>query len=161
MTKETRDTVGKISLDLMQKTPESTDPIELERAMQEKYIDELIACVETHKKIFPANFFIIVITKNERLMPNVFRNYFFARLTCPTPDYDQSVFSYNKEHDVIEYVWTIPSQDACIHLKKHALEVHPSEKELLFCVLKFADGTLYKLAKSLNGEAETTPLIIS
>lgn len=155
-----KETVGKISSDLLQKTPESTDPIEIERAMQENYLDELKACVEKHLTIFSDNFFIVVITKNERLMPNVFRNYFFARQTCPTPDYDQTVFLYNRPLDQIEYIWTIPSQEASHHLKENALQVHPSERGLLDFVLQFADGSLYKLAKKLNGEEITSSLLI-
>lgn len=155
----TRDTVGKISLDLQQKQPETHDPIALERAMQEDYIKNLVECVEKHTQIFSNNFYVVVITKNEKLMPNVFRNYFSARESCPTPDYDQSVFRYNKQAEELEYIWSIPSRDACHHLKDNALEVHSDEKELLHFVLQFADGTLYKLAKKLNGEEIDTPFL--
>jgi hypothetical protein len=147
-----RETVGKISSDLIIKTPESQSPIELEKAMQENYLKELIQAVQSHKSSFPADFFIIVITKNEKLMPNVFRNYFMGRISCPTPDYDQTVFRYNSKLEQIEYIWTIPSRDACIHLREHALEVVESERPLLKFVLDFADGTLMKLANKLNGD---------
>ena len=45
-----RDTVGKISSDLLNKTPYSNDPIEIERAMHEDYVKNVTACVETAKK---------------------------------------------------------------------------------------------------------------
>lgn len=154
-----RDTIGKISGDLSQKAPESRSPIEIQRAMQSEYLEELKKCVTEHKPLIQGDFFIIVITKNERLMTNVFRNYFFARKTCPTPDYDQSVFVYRRQDDELHYIWTIPSQDASHHLKDNALLVAPEERELLRFVMEFADGTLYKLAKKLNGEEEKSPLI--
>lgn len=151
-------TVGAVAVDLMQKTPESRDPIEMQKAMQEDYVKELVGCVEKHKKSIIGNFFVVVLTKNERLLPNVFRNYFFARSTCPTPEYDQSVFRYDRAGECIEYLWTVPSKDACYHLKDNALRVE--EKELLHFVFQFFDGTLYNLSKKLNGEEEKTPLII-
>jgi hypothetical protein len=158
--KKKKETVGAVALDLMQKTPESRDPIEIQKAMQEDYLKELVTCVDIHKPLLLGNFFIVVITKNEKLMPNVFRNYFSARQSCPTPDYDQSVFKYDRSDDCIEYIWTIPSKDACYHLKDNALLVAPQERQLLKFVLEFADGTLYKLCKKLNNEEEKSPFIV-
>jgi hypothetical protein len=153
-------TVGTISSELMVKEPESTDPIELERSMQEKYMDNLVQCVEDARKIHFGNFYVVVLTKRERLMPNVFRNYFLPRLTCPTPDYDQAVFYFDVSAESITYLWSIPSQDTCHYLKDNALYVAPEEKQLLQFVLDFADGTLFKKAKILNGEKElATPLL--
>ena len=54
-----RDTVGKISSDLLNKTPYSNDPIEIERAMHEDYVKNVTACVETAKKNFFGDFFVI------------------------------------------------------------------------------------------------------
>lgn len=155
-----KETVGKVASDLMQKAPESRNPMEIQREMQKEYIDELIKCVNDHKSKYHGNFFIVVITKNEKLMPNVFRNYFFARQTCPTPDYDQSVFRYVRADEAIDYIWTIPSRDTCHHLKENALYVAPEERELLSFVLQFSDKTLYKLAKKLNKEEEKSNLIV-
>lgn len=149
-----KETVGKVATDLMQKTPDSRDPIELAREMQKEYMKNLMETVNTGKGKWDTDFFVIVITKNEKLLHNVFRNYFFPRLTCPTPDYDQSVFWYKKADEELHYVWTIPSRDASFHLKDNALVVDPSEKLLLNFVLQFEDGTLYKLSKKLNKEEE-------
>lgn len=155
-----RETMGKIASDLMQKTPESRDPVEIGRAMQENYINELISCVENNKKRYIGNFFIVVLTKNEKLLPNVFRNYFLARSTCPTPNYDQSVFKFNSESEAIEYVWSIPDRNVCFYLRENKIYVHPSERQLLQFVLDFSDGTLRRLCKKLNKEEEESNLII-
>ena len=147
-----KETVGKIASELLQKKPESQDPIELEREMQKDYLDNLIQCIDEHKKDFAGDFYVVVITKNEKLMPNVFRSYFFPRNTCPTPDYDQTLYKYKAAFEQLEYIWTIPSKDTCLHLKDNALQVHESERELLKFVLDFADGSLYKLCRKLNNE---------
>lgn len=156
----TRQTAGKLASDLMLKSPDSTDPIEIQRKMQEEYMKELLDCVDAGYKKYPGNFFIVVETKNEKLLPNVFRNYFINRQTCPTPNYDQSVFRYNREAGQIEYIWTVPSRDASHHLKDNMLIVAKEERDLLNFVLKFDDGTLYKICKKFNNEKDETPELI-
>ena len=101
-------TVGQVSLELSQKAPESRDPIELQREMHKDYVKNVIECIERSKKDFSKDFFVVVITKRERLMENVLRNYFTSRLSCPTPDYDQTVYKYHVKTDEIDYLWSIP-----------------------------------------------------
>lgn len=156
----TKKTVGAYAQELLQKTPESQDPIELEHAMQEEYMKELHKCIDDSYSFYENIFYVTVITKAEKLMPNVFRNYFFARRTCPTPEYDQSVYRYNKELGRIEYLWTVPAKDVCYHLKENASHVVQSERMLLEFVLKFLDGTLLKIAQQNNKEESSTNIII-
>jgi hypothetical protein len=152
---DARRTVGQEALELFQKGPQEVSPVALQREMTRDYYQNLIDCTLNNRQKFKGKFFIIVITKNERLLPNVFRNYFFARRTCPTPDYDQSVFRYNNLLEEVEYLWTIPSQDACYHLLDNINEVHRDEHELLSFVIDFKKGKLFQLAKKLNGERDT------
>ena len=147
-----KETVGKIAVDLMSKPQESLSPIELEREMQSEYMTHLMDCIDAHYSLFSGDFFVQVITKNEKLLPNVFRNYFAARRSCPTPDYDQSVYKYNREKGTVEYIWTIPSKDSCYHLLEHANEVVAEERQLLSFVAMFANGELAKVCMKLNGE---------
>lgn len=147
-----RETIGKISSDLIIKAPETFDPIELEREMHKEYDMNFVACIQSSKKVFPGNFYVVVITKKEPLMQNVIRNYFFGRNTCPAPDYDQTVYSYDARKEEFKFLWVIPSKDACLYLKDNALQVAPEERDLLKFVLDFADGTLYTLCRQLNGE---------
>lgn len=148
----TRDTVGKISSALLQKQPESNDPIELQRKMQEDWCNQIDICIANHMDTFATDFYVVIITKRERLMPNVYRNYFCARSSCPTPDYDQTVYKFHKQDNLIEYIWTVPDKETCLHLKENALMIHPEEKELLGFIMDFADGTLFKRALELNGD---------
>lgn len=147
-----RDTVGKASYDLLQKSPDSRDPIELEREMHKEYEDHVFQAVSRGKQDFIGDFYIVVITKKERLMQNVLRNLFTARQSCPTPDYDQAVYKFHRTDEMIEFLWVIPSKDTCEHLRDHALEVVPSEHALRDFVLSFYDGSLLTKAKQLNGE---------
>lgn len=152
-----RRTVGQEAIDIFQKGEKESSPIELQREMQREYYQNLIDCALNNRRKYAGRFFIVVLTKNEKLLPNVFRNFFFARDTCPTPDYDQSVFKYDHREEEIHYLWTVPSQDACIHLMNNALLVVPEERQLLQFVQDFESGALYKIAKKFNKEKEKTP----
>lgn len=152
ITKTTKDTVGKQSLELLNKEPDTLDPIELERSMQEEYLSNLLECVSIHRQVFPSSFFIQVLTKNEKLLPNVFRNYFSARLSCPTPNYDQTVYRYNNELERIEYIWTIPAREVCYYLLHNKNLVVKEEQQLLQFVIDFDKGDLYRKALEYNNE---------
>jgi len=151
----TRETVGKIATELKQQAVSNTHSAH--EQMQECLTDydaHINQCLNDHKAKFPGDFYVVVITKKERLLDNVLRNYFTARLSCPTPDYDQTVYKYTRHDDSLEFLWVIPSKDACLMLKENFLLIPQEERGLLKYVLDFADGTLFKLAKKLNGEED-------
>ncbi len=152
-------TVGDYAQELQQKTPDSRDPIELQREMQKDFEANIFQAVLDGKRKYFTNFFVIVITKKERLMHNVLRNYFTTRTSCPTPDYDQAVYFYNRTDDSIEFLWVLPSKDTCELLRDHALEVVPAERELRDFVLSFYDDTLLHKAKQYNNEQKRSPLL--
>ena len=132
---ERKKTIGSLARESMQQEQETRDPIELQRELQKEYIDELAACVEANQDDYDGNFFVVVITKKEPTMKNVLRNYFFARQSCPTPDYDQAVYWYHEEAGTLEYLWCIPDRETAMILKDNALRVVPEERGLLQHVL--------------------------
>lgn len=145
-----RDTVGKIATDLSQKEPDTRDPIELEREIHKEYENNIIECIKRAKKEVDGDFYVVVSVKKERLLPNVIRNLFFYTHSCPTPTYDQTVYRYIKKEDMLEFLWVIPDKETCIIFKDKPLQVE--EKELLYYVLSFYDGTLDIVAGRLNKE---------
>ena len=161
MTKQAslKKTVGQLSTELLQKTPDTLSPIENMREQLTDYDKNIYECIERSKKTFLRDFYVVVITKKERLMSNVLRNYFTARLSCPTPDYDQTLYYYDNQDESVSFLWTIPSKDTCHLLLENRTEVAPAEWELLQFVLQFADGTLFKKAKQLNGESADSSLL--
>ncbi len=158
---ERKKTVGSHALDAMSKEQETRDPIQLQREAQKKYIDYLTQCVEENKKDYLGDFFIVVITKKEKTLKNVLRNLFFARQSCPTPDYDQTVYQYHSDSLSIEYLWCIPDRETSMTLKENAFQVVKDEQGLLQHVLDFADGKLYRVAKKLNKEKQDSSIIDS
>jgi hypothetical protein len=153
-------TVGKMATDLAAQDTVAQSPIELEREVHKEYEQNFHDCLERGKKQYTGDFFIVVLTKKERLLPNVLRHYFLHRTTCPTPDYDQAVYHYHRQHDGYEFLWVIPDKNSCKLMIQEALHLPESQHDLLRFVLDYADGELMKKAKKLNGEQESSPLII-
>jgi hypothetical protein len=127
--------------------------------MHKDYERNIYECVEVHKKQIMHSFYVLVVTKREQLMQNVLRNYFFARTSCPSPDWDQTVYKYHYDDDAIEFLWVIPSRDTCELLKANAIHVAPEERDLLNFVLDFEDGTLLKYSKRMNGEVANSNIL--
>ena len=147
------DTVGKLSSDLIIKQHDDTHSAEEQmREQLEDYDRNIYECIEIGKKNFPGDFFVVVITKKERLLPNVIRNYFTSRISCPTPEYDQTVYKVLRRDEIIEFLWVVPSKQTCNMMRRAPLEVPKEEKQLLQFVLDFEDNTLLELSKKLNGE---------
>lgn len=155
-----REKLGKIVYDNMLKPEESLKAVDLQAGMQEEYMDELLNCIDQNYSKFDKEFYIVVLTKAEKILKKVVRNYFFARQSCPTPDFDQSVFKYNKESEKIDFMWTIPSLDACEYLIKHATEIPTNERELLGFVAQFVTGKLLERSKKLNGEVKDSNILL-
>lgn len=161
-------TVGKLVSELSLKTPDSLDPIEIQRATEQEYINELIWCVkhalkkETCRDACPAHcderialhgdFFVEALVKKEKILVNTFRNFFIPRTTCPTPCYDQTVYRYDAQKEEIEFLWVIPDKETCEVFRENKHIIVPEEQALLRNILSFYDGTLFKRAKKYNGE---------
>lgn len=157
------ETVGKVSSDLIIKSGDNTHSAHEQMSEQlSEYDKNIYICIEQAKKDFPHlfEFYVVVLTKKERLMPNVLRHYYFARASCPTPDYDQTVYHYILQKDHLEFMWVIPSKDTCEYMRHNMLTIPLEEKQLLQFVLDFYDDTLMKKCKKLNDEELETPLII-
>lgn len=136
-------------------------PIDYERKFHEQYDQELQKCVLDGKQKYQDSFFVVVLTRKEKLpsLKNVVRRMFFHRKTCPTPQWQQTVYMFHYSSSVLQFLWTIPSQEWCAMLKYRALELDADEKTLLDYVIEYEEGKLLALARKLNDEDEHAPQI--
>lgn len=160
MEKKTRQTVGALSAELLQQDTVK-DATAGERMQQQlhDYESHIAECVNTGKNNHTGDFFVVVITKRERLMPNVIRNYFVPRKSCPTPTYDQMVYKYHRKDERLEFIWAVPSMVAVKDIMKHQHDLDPSFFTLLKMVMDFLDGTLETQAKKFNDESFFPPTL--
>jgi hypothetical protein len=157
-----RKNIGEISQELLAKQPDTNDPIELQQAMQyDSFEDEFFAAVERGKKKYVQDFYIVVLNQRFRLFTNVIRTYFIDRLSCPTPDYDQSVYKFHRKKDEIEFLWVVPDKQTCEDMRDDALMIPPEMWTLLQFVLHFYDGTLLNKCKLLNQEEKQSLVLVA
>ena len=154
------ETVGKISRDLIiQSGDENHSPQEQMSENLSEYDKNIYECIELSKKDFMFDFYVIVITKKEKLMPNVLRHYFLSRNSCPTPQYDEAVYKFHRREERVEFLWVVPSKETCQYFVVNSLNIVEDERELLNFVLQFTNGDLDALAKKLNNEKDGLVLI--
>ena len=148
-----RDTVGKISTELLQ-GQSSLDHTADEQGneMLKDWDKNMLEAIENGKAAYHGDFYIVVETKKEPLMKNVLRNYFFTRQSCPTPTFDTTVYKYHRNDAITEFLWVVPCKEVYEDSKNNALQVPAQFRELLQFVLDFADGTLLRRCLILNGE---------
>lgn len=150
-----RETAGKISLDLLQKSDylDHSAHEQMQHQLNETDFEtNMMNCMQDGIKKYPSNFYIVVQTKKEPKLSNILRNYYYHRWTCPTPTYDNAVFRYHRADECLEFLWVLPSKATYNMMKNRPLEIPAQERELLQFVLDDADGTLLKICKTLNGE---------
>lgn len=161
-----KEPIGKVALDLQQKAlkghSDSTDAIELQREIhkgsnsEKSYEEEVWECVDRGRKdpAISKDFFITVLFKKERHLQNIIRQYFLYRQSCPTPEYDQTVYKYHRKDDDLEYLWTVPNNVACLALVKdlEAGVIHPDHETLAHMAEAFLNRDLDKYCAKLNGE---------
>ena len=177
---ERKKKLGEIATDLLQKPGDKNTVTDIQREAQKDYLDSLEWAVKHAKKevdcshlkkhgqhqdcatreALVGDFYVVVITKKEKLLPNVLRNMFSTRKTCPTPDYNQSVFMWHDRTGDLEYLWTIPDEESCAIYSENAIEVVPEERQLLGFVLDFLNGSLLREARKRNGEDLVNGIIL-
>jgi len=97
-------------------------------------------------------FYVVVLLRKEKLMRKVVRSGFLYRKTCPTPNYDQTVYIFDPKTDQLSFLWVIPSPEICSSLYKNKYMLETQQNKLLPYVKDFIEGRLYIKCKELNGE---------
>lgn len=157
MTEQRKETVGKLSSELLQRdTYADHSAGEQMQAQLSDYESNLLDRVVHGKTVYAGDFYLVVIAKREKLMPNAFRLYYFHRQSCPSPDYDQTVYKYHHKDEQIEFLWVVPAKPVIKEMLVAKLELDPCMYQLLKFVIEFVDGTLDKKARELNGEPVVT-----
>jgi len=157
--KKGRKTVGALSNELLKKKAPKHSTFDQMREQLDEYEENVHECVKIGLSLYKGDFYVLCLTKKERLMQNVMRNYFFPRKSCPTPDFDQKVYKYTREDDKLEFMWAIPDVDAVNYMKNNANLVTPDKYKLLEFVLSFVDGSLLRLSKKINGERRDSNIL--
>lgn len=107
------ETVGEAAMRLMDKGDEKQAVLDTAQEMNKGYIDSLINAAKRGESLYgrSAPFYVCVISKKERLLPNVVRRYFYPRQSRPIPDYDLALYHYDPRDEKLSFVWVLPDKE--------------------------------------------------
>jgi len=149
-------TVGAHAVELQQKKDEKINPIDLQREIhkgntnEDSFENQVRVAVERGMKDLEGDFYIVVLFKKERLLKNIIRQYFFPRISCPTPEYDQIVYQYERKTEKLEMLWVVPDKQSTIDLPLMASYLPHEQSELVGFVRDFNSGKLDRVCEKLN-----------
>ena len=160
---KSKTTVGAAASKLQEKASEYTAE-DLQKAIQESndegsFENQVRECVERGCVQFDHDFYVVVLFKKEKIMHNVIRQYFIPRLSCPTPEWDQTVYYFNRSIGEIHLLWSIPDKNICEYMLSPMYIPEVSEFELYKYVQAFNDGSLLKESKKRNKEQKNSNII--
>ena len=160
MTKKNKDTrvkgpdeltpVGEIYTELQRKKHSNVELGEFTKEFNKDYMDNLVQAAMDGKKKYNTTFYVVVLFRRERLMKKLLRNGFLSRQSCPTPNYDQTVYKFNPTTEELEFLWVIPSPEICTQLYNKRLDIEIRKHPLMPYVVNFKEGKLLEKAKELN-----------
>jgi len=125
---------------------------ELSNEMNKSYMDTLIDTAIEGKKKYTGIFYVVVLTKRERLIAKTMRNYFIARQSCPTPSYEQAVYKFDSSDENLQFLWIVPSKEICRSMYASRYNLEMQNDPLLPFVVDYLEGRLYDKAIELNNK---------
>ncbi len=99
---------------------------------------------------FKKDYFVMMLSKQEKILERVIRDRIFALHACPTPNYGQTLWKYHYHEARLEFIWTVPPKDVVSFLKRYPVEMSDMCGDLIRQVLDFIDGTLDRKTVELN-----------
>lgn len=145
--------IGRQYLKEASKTNTDTVEIrELSDEMNKGYMDTLIDTALKGKSKYSGTFYVVVLTKRERLIKKTLRNYFYARKSCPTPSYEQAVYAFNSGDESLKFLWMVPSKKMCGDMYNQRYNIEMVNDPLLPFVVDYVTGRLHVRAIDLNDE---------
>lgn len=141
------------------------DIIEYRRQMEPSVLDNISKTISTAKysPLYRGkDFYIVLLMKKERI-GEAPRTMVFARQSCPTPLYKQSVWKYHNSADSLEFLWSIPDTVLYWHIIRnaHTLINDKECSDLTKFVMLMESGELLRWVKKENGEKDDAVIKIT
>lgn len=130
---------------------ETVEVHELAQEGYDGYEKMVIAAIEHGKKEFPTgDFFIDVIWRKRSKERGGLIKQAIALENIPTPHFNQTVYIYHRSAEEVEMLWSVPAQEVCLAYYNHRHAVPPSDYPLLEQVIRYFDGTLFKIVDTYD-----------
>lgn len=150
-----RETVGAMSIKAAQDQNQS-DTWETTQQREKEILHNLHDFVEKKKVEHRSDFFIMLLSRREKILTNVIRDRLYCLKACPTPNYNQSLWKYHYLDDRLEFLWSVPPKEAVDFLSRYPIEMNDMCADVIKCVFDFIDGTLARKTRELNNLVRLT-----
>lgn len=145
-----KNTVGEEALKRLENVDTKQGIIDTQREADKEYFPQIEECIKNHKHL-DSSYYIVVHHKKEKLLENVIRRYFIARETMPTPQWDQTLWSYNPKTTELKFIWTLPDENTAKWMASNPSELSENHRELVVFIMEFLNKTLYDKYYKLMG----------
>lgn len=118
--------------------------VDTSEEMFKTYYNEVLKCAESFEKLGHHNpFYIVVTTKVEKALGDTIHNWFYARVTIPTPQWSQTVWRWSPAKGDLMLLWTLPPENAAKNLSMaDPKKLHPHDIKIHQDVIKCLNNTL-------------------
>lgn len=127
-----------------------SDTWETTQEREKEIMRNLLELVASNRQKVKGDFFVMLLSKKEKLLTQVIRDRLFALKACPTPNYGQTLWKYHHLDQRLEFIWTVPPKDVVMFLKRYPIEMSDMCGDLIRQVFNFIDGTLDRRTIELN-----------
>jgi len=148
--------VGKEAFKRASKTNKETVTVrELSDAMSSNIMPKVMDTAQKYKSSFDGLFYVVVLFKREKLIQKTLKIYYIAKQSCPSPSYEQAVFSFDPKTDELKFLWMIPQKSwvKFMYKNRHLLEVQGDPA--LPDIVDFVESRLCNRAVIMNKESES------
>lgn len=121
---------------------------------QRKRLEDFAAETSQKTRFKQKNFYISLVITVDPLLQEPKFIVLPARLSCPTPCYQHTVYKYHWVSGDLEYLWHIPSKAKAMHIQKNLKTYYdnPATRTIAAFVESAHSGRLLQWAIKENGE---------
>lgn len=121
---------------------------------QLKRLEDFAVATTKQTRFKQRNFYVILVILVDPLLAEPIFIVLPARLSCPTPCYNHTVYKYHWVSGDLEYLWHIPSKGKAIHIHKNlkAYLENPSTRTVAAFVEAAHSGRLLQWVIKENGK---------
>jgi len=144
--------IGKICQKMLGNN-EKCDPTELFKdAIAPDYIQNLREAVRNGEKAFSGDFFIEVLTRNQKHLPGVLHFSFVCKQICPYASCNQSVFKLYRTTGDLKFMWCLPQREL-VDVYESIRDINILSNSIFKYVPAFLSGELDNLERLKEGQS--------
>lgn len=152
--KHNRPTVGAIAAQAEHLGSPTNDVRELQRGMESNKMDHVHKALERGLKRYDSRYIYVVVLRIFDSLTKTIRNRYFPSDICPTPNFNQAVFEYDRDHGNLDLLYVLPALNTCNYLLANPFYLNANDRQLLSYIYNFRDGTLDRQQEEKNSRGK-------